>query len=193
VSHRRFARAGRLHKGYHCRQVDAFIDHVEVSLGGVFPPPTATEVRQAGFELVRGGYVVLEVDEYLDALEERVLVAQGRVAGRSGRLDPAGEADFLRTELTAPYMQRFPRAPALRRGYHPDDVDDFVDRVIATLDGLDALSVEDVRHFPFRPRRGGYREDAVDEAMDRVVEHLLLVRRHGAAPEQPRPQVRPAD
>jgi DivIVA domain-containing protein len=181
----------RLHKGYHCRQVDAFLDHVEVSLGGVFPPPTAAEVRQAGFELVRGGYSVAEVDEYLDALEERVLVAQGRVAGRRGRSDPAGEADFLKAELTGPYMKRFTRASALRRGYHVDDVDEFVDRIVGALDGTDALTVEDVRHVPFRPRRGGYREDVVDDAMDRVVEYLLLVRREGTvAPEQ---EARPAD
>ncbi len=116
MSHHRFTRVSRLHKGYHCRQVDAFLDHVEVSLGGVFPPPTASEVRQAGFELVRGGYAVVEVDEYLDALEERVLVAQGRLAGRRGRSDPAGEAEFLKTELTGPYMNRFALASFLRRG-----------------------------------------------------------------------------
>jgi DivIVA domain-containing protein len=191
MSHRRFTRVGRLHKGYHCRQVDAFLDHVEVSLGGVFPPPTASEVRQAGFELVRGGYTVVEVDEYLDALEERVLVAQGRMAGRRGRADPAGEAAFLKAGLTGPYMKRFPRASTLRRGYQVDDVDDFVDRVVAALDGTDALSVEDVRQVPFRPRRGGYREDAVDDAMDRVVEYFLLVRREGTAPEQQ--GARPAD
>jgi DivIVA domain-containing protein len=191
MSHRRFTRVGRLHKGYHCRQVDAFLDHVEVSLGGVFPPPTASEVRQAGFELVRGGYTVVEVDEYLDALEERVLVAQGRLAGRRGRADPAGEADFLKAELTGPYMKRFARASTLRRGYHVDDVDDFVDRVVGALDGTDAVTVEDVRHVPFRPHRGGYREDAVDDAMDRVVEYLLLVRREGTAPEQQ--EARPAD
>jgi len=191
MSHHRFSRVGRLHKGYHCRQVDAFLDHVEVSLVGVFPPPSASEVRQAGFELVRGGYAVVEVDEYLDALEERVLIAQGRLAGRRGRADPTGEADFLKTELAGPYMKRFPRASALRRGYHLDDVDDFVDRVASAIDGTGSLSVEDVRQVPFRPRRGGYREDAVDDAMDRVVEYFLLVRREGTlAPEQ---EARPAD
>ena len=191
MSHHRFTRVSRLHKGYHCRQVDAFLDHVEVSLGGVFPPPTASEVRQAGFELVRGGYTVAEVDAYLDALEERVLVAQGRLAGRRGRSDPAGEAEFLKTELTGPYMKRFARASFLRRGYHVDDVDEFVDRVVGALGGNDAVSVEDVRQVPFRPRRGGYREDAVDDAMDRVVEYLLLVRREGTADAEQ--EVRPAD
>ena len=99
-------------------------------------------------------------------------------------MDPDSEAQFLKGELTAPYMKRFPRARRWRRGYHPDDVDEFVDRVVATIDGTDQVSVEEVRNAPFRPRRGGYREDAVDEAMDRVVEHFLLVRRQAAAPEQ---------
>ena len=181
MSHRRFHRVGLFRRGYHVGQVDAFLNHVEVSLGGVFPPPTAAEVRQAGFELVHRGYGVVEVDAFLDDLEERVLAAQAMSAGRRGRVDPDSEADVLRGELTAPYMKRFPRARALRRGYHPDDVDEFVDRVLADLDSdAGTLTVEDVRTAPFRPRRGGYREEAVDDAMDRVVEHLLLLRRHGA-------------
>ncbi len=110
MSHKRFRRVSRLRRGYHRRQVDAFLNHVEVSLGGVFPPPTAAEVRQAGFELVHGGYDVHAVDEVLDALEERVLVAQGMTAGRRGKADPGSEAEFLKGELAAPYMRRFPRA-----------------------------------------------------------------------------------
>jgi DivIVA domain-containing protein len=183
--HDRFHRAGRLHKGYHRRQVDAFVNHVEVSLGGVFQPPTATEVRQAGFELVRGGYDVAEVDEYLDVLEDRVILAQSATAGRRGRPDLGSEAAYLLDELSAPYMRRFPRARFFRRGYAVDDVDDFVDAVVATLCGsaVDGeVTVEDVRRAPFHARRGGYREDAVDDAMDRVVEHLLQVRREGHPP-----------
>ena len=66
MSDDRFPRAGRLHKGYHRRQVDHFLNHVEVALGGVLPVPTAAEVRQAGFEMVRNGYDTLAVDEALD-------------------------------------------------------------------------------------------------------------------------------
>jgi DivIVA domain-containing protein len=189
--HDRFHRAGRLHKGYHRRQVDAFVNQVEVSLGGVFQPPTATEVRQAGFELVRGGYDVAEVDEYLDVLEDRVILAQSATAGRRGRPDLGSEAAYLRDELSAPYMRRFPRARFFRRGYAVDDVDDFVDAVVATLDGSaenGEVSVEDVRRAPFTARRGGYREDAVDDAMDRVVEHLLQVRREARPPDVVPPQ-----
>lgn len=184
--HDRFHRVGRLRKGYHRRQVDAFVNHVEVSLGGVFAPPTATEVRQAGFELVRGGYDVAQVDEYLDVLEDRVILAQSATAGRRGRPDLGSEAAYLRDELSAPYMRRFPRARFFRRAYAVDDVDDFVDAVVATLEGsrgaAGEVSVEDVRRAPFTARRGGYREDAVDDAMDRVVEHLLQVRREARPP-----------
>jgi DivIVA domain-containing protein len=190
MSHVRFRRVSRLRKGYHRRQVDAFLAMVEEALAGGATLPSAADVRRAGFELVRGGYDVLAVDEHLDGLEEQVIVAQALAGGRRrGRVDPDSEAAFLAGELTAPYMRRFPRARTLRRGYHPDDVDEFVDRVVAALGaerGAGAgVTVDEVRAAPFRPRRGGYREDAVDEAMDRVVEHLLLVRRQAAVQDEP--------
>jgi len=194
----RFPRTGRLHKGYHRKQVDHFLNHVELALSGAMPPPTAAEVREAGFELVRGGYVTSDVDHALDALEERVLDAQ--TAGRRGRSDPASEVAFLRGELSAPYMQRFPRARGFRRGYDIDDVDTFIDQVIAALDvtdpaahgpGSSRVSVDVVRSAPFRSRRGGYREDAVDQMLDRVVELLLVLRQehsdHSSGPTTPQP------
>lgn len=183
----RFPRVRRWHKGYHPRQVNAFLNHIEVSLSGVFPPPTATDIRQAGFELVHGGYNTEAVDAAMDALEERVLVLQTAMAGRRGKVDLQGDIDFLRSELAAPYMKRFPRAGALRRGYDPDDVDDFIDRVLAALDGQSPLTVEEVRAAPFRPRRGGYVEDEVDETLDRVVELLMLMRREARAEKDARP------
>jgi len=180
----RFPRAGRLHRGYHRKQVDQFVNHVELALGGAMPPPTAAEVREAGFELVRGGYATADVDRALDAIEERVLVAQ--VAGRRGRSDPDSEVTFLKGELTAPYMQRFPRARGLRRGYDIDEVDEFIDRVVASLGGTSGVTVEEVRAAPFRPRRGGYDETAVDEMLDRVVELMMSIPQ-GASPEDLRP------
>lgn len=183
----RFPRVSRLRKGYHRRQVDAFINHVEVSLSGVFPPPTANEVRQAGFELVHGGYETSAVDAALDAFEERVIVLQGRAGGRRRRVDPAGDVEFLKGELAAPYMKRFPRAGLLHRGYHVDEVDEFVDRVLAGLDGGGGVTLDQVRTARFRPRRGGYDEDAVDDMLDRVVELLLLLRQQSPAGKDAQP------
>jgi len=177
----RFPRVSRLHKGYHRRQVDQFVNNVEVSLSGMIPMPTATDIRRAGFELRRGGYGTQAVDEALDALEARVLAVQQMSAGRRGRPDAAGDASVLRDELSGSYMHRFDRASAWRRGYDMDDVDDFVDRVLVSLDEGITLSVDDVRGVVFRPRRGGYRESTVDDALDHVVEHLLL---HSSSPQE---------
>ena len=176
--HDRYPRVRRWRRGYHRRQVDAFVSNVEVSLSGMIPMPTATDIRRAGFELRRGGYDTSVVDAALDELEGRVLAVQRLSAGRRGRPDPAADAAVLRGEISGEYMQRFPRAGSLHRGYDLDDVDDFVDRVLVALDGGDAagqpLGVDEVRAVVFRPRRGGYREDAVDDALDHVVEHLML-------------------
>ena len=189
----RFPRVSRRRKGYSPRQVDAFLNHIEVSLSGVFPPPTAQEVREAGFELVRHGYDTAAVDSHLDLLEERILLLQQRVSGRRRRSDTDADVTFLRTELSQPYMKRFPRTGALHRGYDVDQVDEFLDRVVAALDGAgngqgpSAVDVEDVRTVSFRPRRGGYDEDVVDETLDRVVELLLLLRHRAGEVRTTRP------
>jgi DivIVA domain-containing protein len=178
----RFQRVRRFAKGYDRKQVDAFLVRADLALQGALPSVTASEIRQAGFELVRRGYQVEAVDEVLDEMElQAVLLAAA--TSRRGRVDPVAEAEFLRKELSAPYMRRFPRVRFPRRGYDLDDVDEFVDRVCTALDAAVAsvaadtggLTVAEVRTVAFRPKRGGYSEDAVDEALDRVVEMMLLI------------------
>jgi len=187
----RFHRAPGLRKGYSRKQVEAFVARVDLALQGAVPGVTATDIRRVGFELVRRGYDVEEVDAALDEMELHA-VRLGTTTSRRGRLDPVSEAAFMRQELSAPYMQRFPRVGFVRRGYDIDDVDDFLDRVCVALDraiGTDpktegrGLDVAEVRTVAFRPRRGGYAEDEVDETLDRVVEMMLLMQ---AAPPAPR-------
>jgi DivIVA domain-containing protein len=201
MTHKRFPRASRWRRGYHCRQVDVFLARVEVSLQGDFPPMAAADIRRAGFELVRHGYSVAAVDARLDDLEERALLVEGATSGRRVRSDPDADVQFLRDELSKPYMRRFPKSGMLRRGYDLDDVDGLVDRVLARFNGVSddgvnntdqELTVEDVRTAGFKPRRGGYEEEAVDEMLDRVVELLLVQRRQedssrrGRSPEPDR-------
>jgi DivIVA domain-containing protein len=192
MTHRRFRRASRWRRGYHCRQVDAFLVRVEVSLQGDYPPMAAADIRRAGFELVRHGYVVAAVDARLDELEERVLLVEGATSGRRARSDPEMDVQFLRDQLDHAYMRRFPRSGMLRRGYDLDDVDGLVDRVLARFNGGnntdEELTVEDVRTAGFKPRRGGYAEEAVDEMLDRVVELLLVQRRESDGYGSGRPQ-----
>ncbi len=178
-----FPRVPWRHKGYHRGQVEAFLNGVEVSLSGALPSMSSTDIRQAGFEMVHGGYDATVVDRALDELEERILTLQSRGGGRRGRVDTAGEVGYLTGELTAPYMKRFPRVAALRRGYDVDSVDEMLDRVVGALGGDAAITVDHVRSIRFPPRRGGYDEDAVDETLDRVIE-LMLVLKHEAARQQ---------
>jgi DivIVA domain-containing protein len=81
----------------------------------------------------------------------------------------------------------FDRAPLGRRGYNEDQVDDFLDRVQATLAGKDTLTAQNVRDVVFDPAafiRRGYHEDQVDEFLDLVVEELD--RRSGNPRQAPR-------
>ncbi len=76
-------------------------------------------------------------------------------------------------------MGRFPRV-RLREGYHSADVDEFMDRVDATLAGRPdghPISAEDVRSVMFRTVRmgSGYDEQAVDDELDRL-ERVLVDR-----------------
>lgn len=187
----RFPRVRRWRRGYHRRQVEVFFNQVEVALSGVLPPPSAAEIRRVGFELVHGGYDTAVVDAALDSLEERAVAIGHRLSGRRGRIDTAGEVAFLREEMSAAYMKRLPRAGTLHRGYHVDEVDDFLDQVLKTLDGQGSLTVDKVRTMAFRPRLGGYAEEAVDDLLDRVVELLLLLRQERATtapPVHPQPR-----
>lgn len=178
----RFPRVSGFAKGYDRKQVEAFLARADLALQGAIPTVTAAEIRRAGFELVHRGYQVEAVDEVLDEMElQAVLLAAA--TSRRGRLDPVAEAEFLRAEIAAPYMHRFPRVRFPRRGYAIDDVDEFLDLVGKALDtaiasvvaDVGGLTVADVRTVAFRPKRGGYSEDAVDETLDRVVELMLLI------------------
>jgi DivIVA domain-containing protein len=76
-------------------------------------------------------------------------------------------------------MGRFPRV-RLREGYHPADVDEFLDKVEATLAGRprgQPITAEDIRAVLFRTVRmgNGYDEQAVDDELDRL-ERVLTER-----------------
>ncbi len=70
--------------------------------------------------------------------------------------------------------QRFKRR-ALRRGYKADEVDNFLDRVEATLAGeaiADPVGPDEVRDVIFKTRWGGYDEWHVDMELDRLERQL---------------------
>ncbi|WP_324608961.1 DivIVA domain-containing protein [Actinokineospora spheciospongiae] len=72
----------------------------------------------------------------------------------------------------------FDKAPFGRRGYHEDQVDAFLDRVEAALEGGEPITAAEVSSVEFDAApivRRGYHEGQVDEFLDLVVEHLERV------------------
>ncbi|MEJ3744125.1 DivIVA domain-containing protein [Actinomycetes bacterium KLBMP 9797] len=77
--------------------------------------------------------------------------------------------------------QRF-RRRALRRGYKVDEVDNFLDRVEATLAGEAVgapVAAQEVHDVVFRVRFGGYDEWQVDLHLDRVERQLAELEERG--------------
>ncbi|MFI7037133.1 DivIVA domain-containing protein [Microbispora rosea] len=70
-------------------------------------------------------------------------------------------------------MNRFPHVMAVRLGYDPGQVDDFVRRIERTL-GLGPLdgppvTADEIRNARFAVKLGGYNETAVDFALDAFI------------------------
>ncbi|ASR38054.1 cell division protein DivIVA [Prauserella marina] len=82
---------------------------------------------------------------------------------------------------------RFPEAPFGTRGYSEMQVDAFLDRVAATLDGEDNVTPTEVHNVVFNlsplGRRGGYDQAEVDTFL-RAVETTLAART-GTTPTGP--------
>ncbi|PWR07874.1 cell division protein DivIVA [Micromonospora acroterricola] len=91
--------------------------------------------------------------------------------------------------------QRF-RRKALRRGYKVDEVDAFLDRVEATLDGRQVgapVASQEVHDVVFRVRFNGYDEWQVDLHLDRVERQLAELEERSAAGRGGDPRMGPPD
>lgn len=179
-----FNRTGRVSQGYDTEQVDAFFARARESYeqAGVPSPLTSRDVRQVGFDLVRGGYDVGQVDAALDRLEDafarREYDAMRQRLGAEGTLDELTKrAGSLRGRLVRPDGERFDRATGLAPAYDVSDVDRLCRRLLGYFESGDPMSVDEVRRAVFRPRRGsrGYAEPQVDAFLDRVVEVMVAV------------------
>lgn len=87
--------------------------------------------------------------------------------------------------------QRF-RRKALRRGYKVDEVDNFLDRVEATLSGAPGgapVASHEVHDVVFRVRFGGYDEWQVDLHLDRVERQIAEFEERGGVARGPDPRM----
>jgi DivIVA domain-containing protein len=177
-----FARAGRLSQGYDVDQVDAFFSRARMAYEQPDgrAPVTSKDVRTAGFDLVRGGYEVTQVDSALDRLEDAFAVREHEALtdrlGAQGALDEVTRrARGLHGRLARPDGDRFDRGNGLAPSYSTADVDSLCARLLHYFDNGEEMSVDDVRRAVFRTRRGsrGYAEAQVDAFLDRVVEVMV--------------------
>lgn len=167
--------------GYHRSAVDTFLASArrEFETGG--EQLDATDVRVASFPLVKGGYVVADVDAALGRVEdafaarerERVVRTRGAGAWVEKARD---DAQTILDHLARPRRQRFARTGVLSFGYRLDEVDHVATRIVKYLRDGDPLSVEQLRSAAFRMQRGGYREEQVDALLDATIDVILAVR-----------------
>ncbi|MFG1949164.1 DivIVA domain-containing protein [Nonomuraea sp. NPDC048826] len=151
----RFPRVMGMRSGYDPAEVDALIERIEATLGrGTLDvePVTADEVRAATFRSRRRGYQETAVDFALEAF----VVALETMAKRPVRLalaEPTGE--LLREEWFESQAARVEkvafRPGRMGTGYNEDEVDAFLDRIVATLRGTTSYPVtaKEVREVKF--------------------------------------------
>lgn len=168
-------------RGYHRAAVDSFLDSARAAFEESRADFGADDVRAASFPLVRGGYVIADVDAALarveDAFAQRARERAINSVGVDAWVAQAREdAQQVLDHLSRPRRKRFARTTILTFGYRVDEVDHVGDRIAAFLRDGEPLDVEQVRGAAFRMQRGGYREEQVDALLDATVEVILSVR-----------------
>ncbi|GAA2808765.1 DivIVA domain-containing protein [Kribbella solani] len=158
---------------YDCTAVDALVERLvaTVERRSVGPDLTVADLRAAQFgtPMFGPGYAVEEVDNFL-AEAERLLPARDGVAGQRA---VAQSGRPVQGELTKPSFSRV----RLREGYARDEVDAFVDRVLATVNGLPVdrpVTAQEILNTRFRTVRlsEGYDATEVDLFVDTTAARL---------------------
>ncbi|WP_440104523.1 DivIVA domain-containing protein [Streptosporangium sp. H16] len=169
--------------GYDPDQVDLLVRRIEGTLGRGAPegePVTADEIRDARFRTRLGGYNEVAVDFALEAfivaIETRPTGADGRPVVPARRAAPE-EPEREENEDRAARVERVAFRPGrLGMGYNEDEVDAFLDRIVATLRGTTdtPLTPGDVRAARFATvmLRPGYAIAEVDEFLDELADVL---------------------
>jgi DivIVA domain-containing protein len=180
--------------GYAANEVDAFLQRYEQTRAGR-DRMDASEALQARFTTRRTGrrYAQRDVDQLIDQQIVPGLPRQQSESGPGDRTQqaaqqpaaqqpaaPRGAASGGLSPDDDPRSVRF-RPVRFAEGYAMEEVDDLLDRVVATLEGRDSLTVADVQGVHFRPTRfaEGYAMDDVDHYLDDVLVPLLS--QHGGA------------
>ncbi|MDX8056401.1 DivIVA domain-containing protein [Lentzea sp. BCCO 10_0798] len=148
----------RKRQGYDPDQVNEFLQIVADALAGRLRL-NPDHVRTVRFATVPNGYDPLSVDGVLHLLEFQV---------RNGIVPPTG----LNTGEDL-YARKLPRSST---GYDRAEVDAFIIRAAANLDGRGAMTSTEVRNTRFSTTSGllgkGYQVQAVDTLLDDLEQEL---------------------
>lgn len=168
-------------RGYHRAAVDTFLASARRAFESRGDELSAEDVRIASFPLVKGGYVVADVDAALGRVEDAFAARERervvRTQGAGAWVDQArADAQVILDHLARPRRHRFARTGVLTFGYRIDEVDHVSTRIVRYLRDGDALTAEQLRSAAFRMQRGGYREEQVDALLDATIDVILAVR-----------------
>lgn len=168
-------------RGYHRAAVDTFLASARRAFESGGDELSAEDVRIASFPLVKGGYVVADVDAALGRVEDAFAARERervvRTQGAGAWVDQArADAQVILDHLARPRRHRFARTGVLTFGYRIDEVDHASTRIVRYLRDGDALTAEQLRSAAFRMQRGGYREEQVDALLDATIDVILAVR-----------------
>lgn len=172
--------SGRV-RGYHRAAVDTFLSSARRAFETGGDELTAEDVRTASFPLVKGGYVVADVDAALGRVEDAFAARERdrvvRTQGAGAWVEQArADAQVILDHLARPRRHRFARTGVLTFGYRLDEVDHVSTRIVRYLRDGDPLTTEQLRSAAFRMQRGGYREEQVDALLDATIDVILAVR-----------------
>ncbi|MBF6332054.1 DivIVA domain-containing protein [Nocardia transvalensis] len=167
----RFGKAPIGHRGYDTAEVDAFCARIADAFLGR-GSLTAAEIRGHEFATAAFGHRGYDRDQVDDFLDRACVELE--FARRGDRPHPTGEPLLTPEDVQ---RLRFSAPPHDHAGYAADEVDVFLDRVIATLAhiGPNGLTAEDVRTVNFGLAHAGsaaYHIEEVDSFLDVVVRTL---------------------
>ena len=175
VAAMKFDRAGR---GYHRREVDQFRRLISGALMAIernLGEPTglsASDVEEVAFSMTVGGYDYEEVDEFLDRIA-RILRTHEAIANPPQRVEARPQM-LPATELADTAFT------VVFRGYQMRDVDQYIERVIQSLDAHETgtstplVDAVGVARKVFEISMRGYSEQEVDAVLDRAAKTLAI-------------------
>lgn len=166
--------------GYNSAQVDSLLELAKKQYEN--PDQVllrASDLRGVRIDLVPGGYVISQVDEALDNLEDYFIRAEvGAFRERFGDQELAKRyqelIDSLLPRLKREKGKRFARVSFLAKGYDKKKADELCDRLLEHFQSGARVRVAEVRRAQFSATRMGYSMPQFDSFLDRVIEALQL-------------------